>query len=224
MKLSVSEVAQLLAAGEERVVDWIEDGSLPARRIRGEYRINRTELLEWATERQIALAPAAFCDPLSGSSFGSLSDALLAGGATHDETSTDAEQAMRRIIAALPLASEADRDSLLGFVLARESFGLAVVDGIAVPQVRTPVILPLRKGTPASLLTLTFLARPLELSASGATVDSIFFLVSPTVTTHLALLARLTASLKDERFRSGVKRRRTEVDLVDLAAEVEEMQ
>ena len=104
MKLSVSETAQLLDAGEERVFEWIEDGSLPAQRIRGEYRINRSELLEWATERQIALAAGAFSDPLNGKALPTVADALLAGGVVHDDTSRDVGEAIRRIIGALPLA------------------------------------------------------------------------------------------------------------------------
>ena len=60
MKLTIPEAATLLGANEERVRDWIEDDGLPAQRIRGQYRINRTELLEWATEHDIALRPHVF--------------------------------------------------------------------------------------------------------------------------------------------------------------------
>lgn len=225
MRLSVSETAALLDAGEERVAEWIEDGSLPAQRILGEYRINRTELLEWATERQIALAPRAFGDALTGSGIPTVSEALLAGGITTDDRSADPAAVMRGIVQALPLAEEADREALLQFLLPRDSFGLSLKDdGIAVPQVRTPVILPVRHApSEGSILTLTFLSRPLMIPTSGANtvVDSIFFLVSPSVTNHLALLSKLTACLNDEKFHAAVKRRRTAVDLVSAAAEVE---
>ncbi len=225
MRLSVSEVASLLNAGEERVYDWIEDGNLPAQRISGEYRINRTELLEWATARDIALAPRAFVDSLSGSSIVSVADALLAGGVAYDLPSDDAAAAIRQIVAALPIADEGDREALLQFLLARESFGLAVTgDGIAIPQVRTPVVLPVRNASAGvSLLSLSFLSRPLMISAPerSRVVDSIFFLVSPTVTSHLAVLAKLTACINDEDFHTAVKRRRNAVDIVQAAAEAE---
>ncbi len=223
MRLSVSEVASLLNAGEERVYDWIEDGQLPAQRIRGEYRINRTELLEWATAREVALAPRVFADSLGGSGITSVAAALLAGGVAYDIPSSDAGAAIRQIVASLPLADEGDREALQQFVLAREAFGLAVIgDGIAIPQVRTPVVLPLRSGSSGSLLSLSFLTRPLLISSEkNRVVDSIFFLISPTVTSHLAVLAKLTACVNDDGFHTAVKRRRNGVDIVQAAADAE---
>ena len=102
MRLSVSEVASLLNAGEERVYDWIEDGQLPAQRIRGEYRINRTDLLEWATAREMALAPRVFADSLSGSGNGEeIFRSLLSqeyGKAMSSRGSGIADQVYREII------------------------------------------------------------------------------------------------------------------------------
>ena len=60
MKLTVSEAASLLGSAEDRVYDWIEEAALPAQKIRGQFRINRTDLLEWATQHNITLAPRAF--------------------------------------------------------------------------------------------------------------------------------------------------------------------
>jgi PTS system nitrogen regulatory IIA component len=225
VRLSVSEAAVLLNAGEEHVYDWIEDGGLPAQRIRGEYRINRTELLEWATERAIPFASRAFADSVKESGIVSVAEALTAGGVVYDVPSADAVAVVRQIVACLPLADEGDREALLQFLLARESFGLAVTgDAIAIPQVRTPVVLPVRKAVAgAPLLSLFFLGRPLMLSASdkNRVVESIFFLVSPTVTSHLSVLARLAASLNDEAFRTAIKRRRSAVDIVQAAADAE---
>jgi nitrogen PTS system EIIA component len=224
VRLSVKEVASLLNASEQRVYDWIEDGNLPAQRMSGEYRINRTELLEWATALSIALAPRAFVDSLSGSRIPSVADALTAGGVVYEVPSNDAAAMIRQIVASVPLADEGDREVLLQFLLARESFGLAATsDGIAIPQVRTPVVLPVRSSGDASLLSLSFLSRPLMISASetNRVVDSIFFLVSPTVTSHLAVLSKLTACINDGGFHGAVKRRRNAVDIVQAAAEAE---
>jgi excisionase family DNA binding protein len=55
MKLTVPEAATLLGSTEDRVRDWIEEMGLPAQKIRGQYRINRAELLEWATSNDITL-------------------------------------------------------------------------------------------------------------------------------------------------------------------------
>ena len=76
MKLSVPEAASLLAASDDKVYDWIEDASLPARKIRGRYHINPTELLEWATEHGIVVAPRAFKRPSDAPGVPSIADAL----------------------------------------------------------------------------------------------------------------------------------------------------
>ena len=60
MRVTVREAAALLKAPEAQVYEWIESGDLPAHRINDQFRINRSELLEWATGRNIAVAPALF--------------------------------------------------------------------------------------------------------------------------------------------------------------------
>ena len=60
MRLTVREVATLLNSPEETVYRWIESGEMPAYRIQDQYRVNRSELLEWATARKIPVAPELF--------------------------------------------------------------------------------------------------------------------------------------------------------------------
>ena len=116
MKLTVKEAASLLGVPDERVYDWIEERSLPAQRIRGQYRINRTELLEWATERRVAVSPNAFRQDVGAPS---LAEALRAGGVHHDVPSATLESALRNIVGRLQIADTDDRDMLLDILLAR---------------------------------------------------------------------------------------------------------
>ena len=60
MRVTVREAAALLDAPEEKVYAWIESGDLPACRINDQYRVNRSELLEWATSRKLSVDPALF--------------------------------------------------------------------------------------------------------------------------------------------------------------------
>ena len=64
-KLTVREAASLLNVSEKSVYRWIKQGVLPAYRINDQYRINRAELLEWATAQKIHVSPEIFAEPES---------------------------------------------------------------------------------------------------------------------------------------------------------------
>ena len=51
MQLQAADAAQALNVDEKTVLRWIRNDNLPAEQIRGDYHINRVDLLEWATER-----------------------------------------------------------------------------------------------------------------------------------------------------------------------------
>ena len=46
MQLSVREVAQYLNVSEKTVYRWISEGKVPHHRVDGQYRFNRSDLLE----------------------------------------------------------------------------------------------------------------------------------------------------------------------------------
>ena len=219
MKLTVREAAALLGAEEERVHDWIEGESLPAQRIRGQYRINRTELLEWATEHDVAVAPRAFARDDDPANAPSLADALRAGGIHYRVAGGALPEVLRNIVALLPLDDDADRDLLLHFILAREGLGVAAVGhGIAIPHVRTPIVLSAAGSTAA----LAFLVDPLPIkSPDDAPVDTLFFLICPTVHAHLAMLAKLAFCLRAPAVRDALRRRADADEIVRIVAETE---
>jgi nitrogen PTS system EIIA component len=209
MKLTIAEAATLLDASDERVNDWIEESELPAQKIRGQYWINRTDLLEWATEHNIGVAPRAFRQDRGTPS---LAEALRAGG-VHDEiTGSDFATVLRQIVPRLPLADDADRDTLLQILLGRGSLAVTPVgDGIAIPQVRSPIIL----APAGASLALCF-------CTSLPDLRSLFLLISPTVHVHLSMLAQLAYALKNDEFRGAVKRWAAADEIVRIAASIEE--
>src|SRR4051794_19163308 len=60
MLMKASEVAALLHKDESAVIKWIKREKLPAVMVRGSYRINRVDLLEWATEHGITVPSELF--------------------------------------------------------------------------------------------------------------------------------------------------------------------
>lgn len=217
MKITITEAAALLGADEERVHEWIEGSDLPAQRIRGQYRINRSDLLEWATAHNVGVAPRAF-DHERGTP--SLAEALRAGGVHDCVPGSDPASVLGHIVMLLPLADGADREMLLQVLLARDMLGVtAVGDGIAIPHVRTPIIL----APTDAVLALSFLTTPLNLHApDGQAVDTFFFLICPTVHVHLAMLAKLAYCLKNPLFRAAVRRRASAEEIIRIGSALEE--
>lgn len=220
MKLTVQAAAKVLGSNDEKVYDWIEEGSLPAQQIRGQYRINRTELLEWATSHGFTVQPSAFERPEDPeSSATTLTDALRAGGIYHEIDGRDLETVLGNVVAHLPVDDDIDRDTLLQILLARDKLGLAAIgDGIAIPHVRTPLVL----ASGDSVAVLAFLVDSLPIpTPDGKPVDTLFLLICPNVHAHLAMLAKLAYCLKAEPFRDAVMRRASAEELLRIAAETE---
>lgn len=217
MKLTVAEAASLLGSTEERVYNWIEDSELPAQKLRGQYRVNRTDLLEWATERSIGVSPRAFRQERGAPT---LADALRAGGVHHRIEGSDIPTIVRNIVGFLPLDDPSDRETLLQILLARNALGVTPVgDGIAIPHARAPIVL----APTDAVLALSFLTSPIDLHApDGKPIDTFFLLICPTIHVHLAMLAKLAYGLQDEAFRAAVRAHASGDEIARIAAVLEE--
>lgn len=205
MQLTIRDLTKLLNTTETMVSRWIKQRGLPAQHVGGQYRVNRTELLEWATANNIKVSLELFDHlEIEEEPVPSLSSALEAGGIHYQVRDTNKEQALRAIIQLLPLPEGTDRELLLRLFLAREvSASTAFGDGIAIPHVRNPIVLHVATPT----ITLAFLERPVDFGAmDGKPVQILFTIISPTTRSHLQLLARLSFALHDGRFREVIKR------------------
>jgi len=203
-KLTVRDAAALLNVSEKNVYRWIKQGVLPAYRVDDQYRINPTELLEWATERKLHVSPEIFSEPeREGEPAPTLEQALRAGGIHDRIAGRDKAGVLRAVVALLQLPDDVDREFLYEVLLAREALGsTGVGDGIAIPHVRNPIVLHLSQP----IVTLCFLEQPIDFGAiDGQPVHTLFTLISPTVRAHLHLLSRLAFVLRDPRFAATVR-------------------
>jgi PTS system nitrogen regulatory IIA component len=220
MRLTIREAAVLLEATEEKLYDWIESGDLPAYKMAGQYRINRSELLEWATARKMAVAPDLFHEPEEDERIPSVAESLELGGIHHGVPGGSAETALRSVIARLRLDDEGDREMLESVLLARDATAVAPVgEGIAIPHVRNPVAL----ATDEPSLMLSFLDEPVDFGApDGQPIFALFFLISPTTRVHLQMLAKIAYLLGQPSFRQAVRERAPAERLIEIARELEE--
>ena len=219
MRVTVREAAALLEAPEAKVYEWIESGDLPAHRINDQYRINRSELLEWATERNLPVAPAMFHEAEEDERIPSVAGSLERGGIFHDVGGATRDEVLRAVIPLLNVEDEGDRETLLQLLLARDAAAVVPVgDGIAIPHVRYPIALSADEPS----LTLCFLRQPVDFKApDGHAVFALFFLVSPTTRVHLQMLAKIAYLLRDPDFRAAIRTRAPAGRIVEVARRVE---
>jgi len=220
MQLTVSEAARLLQVDEKSVLNWIRKKGLPAVKINDQYRLNRVDLLEWATDQGIKLSPEIFAAVRDEEALlPSLSQALEAGGIHFGIGGEDAQTVLKNIVALLQLPPQIDPDFLLQVLLAREALGTtAIGDGIAIPHVRNPILL----HVPSPAITLCFLEQPIGFDAlDGKPVNILFTLVSPTARTHLHLLAKLAYALRDGRFKEVLQRQGSRDEILAIVRTIE---
>jgi PTS system nitrogen regulatory IIA component len=222
MKLTVHDAAKLLSTTERTVYHWAREGSIPCQRVNDHYRFHRAELLEWATARGMATSvdrgpPSR---PTAETRQPSLAAALQAGGVHDHVEGVDRESALRAIVKRLPLTDPLDRELLLDVMLAREALGsTGVGDGIAIPHVRSPVVLHASQPS----ITLCFLERPIDFQAiDGRPVHTLFSLITLTIRSHLQLLSRLSAALQDPGFRKVIVERAPSTEIIAGAARVDQ--
>jgi PTS system nitrogen regulatory IIA component len=205
MQLSIRDLTKLLNTTETIVSRWIKHQGLPAQQVGGQYRVNRSELLEWATANNVQVSLQLY-DHLEADaeSVPSLAEALAAGGIHYGLEAGNKDQALRALVNVLPVPDGVDREQLHRLFLAREaSASTAIGDGIAIPHVRNPIVLHVEQ----SALTLAFLSQPIDFGAlDRKPVHVLFSIISPTNRSHLQLLSRLSFALHDSKLREIVAR------------------
>jgi PTS system nitrogen regulatory IIA component len=221
MILTVREAAKLLGTTERNVYRWIGEGSIPVHKIHDQHRFNRSELLEWATANGVRVSVADFPAPESvGPTLPAphLADALARGGIHEHVEGGDRDTVLRAVVKRMPVTDE-DRELLFDVLVAREALGsTGVGDGIAIPHVRSPVVLHLHEPS----ITLSYLDCAVDFAAlDGKPVHTVFSIVTPTMRTHLHLLSRLAAALHDKGFRDAVMSKAPASKVLEEAQRVE---
>ncbi|MFZ2948138.1 MAG: PTS sugar transporter subunit IIA [Desulfuromonadaceae bacterium] len=220
MFLKVTDLAAAIGVDEKTVLNWIKNRGLPAHKQDDRYRINRVDLLEWATGQGISIPPDLFAAENEKSHFSSVSEALQRGGVFYDLPGDTPESALREVVSRLALPPGLDPEFLLQTLLAREALGsTALGNGIAIPHVRNPIV----GQAGESAISLCFLRNPIDFDAvDGKPVTILFTLVTPNVKEHLHLLAKLAFLLHDQPFQDLLHRPGSEAGIMTAIRALEE--
>lgn len=219
MQLSFREVSKLFRVPENTIYRWIEEEKLPALQMDGQCRFNRNELVDWATTHHHPIPPELLATDTKGLKNFTLSQALELGGVFHGLNGKDKPSVLRAVADAMPLPSSVDRDFLWQMLLARESQeSTGLGDGIAVPHVRNPMVLPVSQA----MVSLYFVDPPVEFDAlDGKPVFALFSIICTNVQEHLQLLARIAFALKEAGFRETINRRGSREEVLEAARRAE---
>jgi len=221
MQLTIRDISRFFSVPEKTVRRWVQKDALPAARIGEQYRFNRSDVLEWATEQGLDVSPEILRDSNEEKAeLPLLSEALQSGGIHPGLAGRDKEEVLRSVTKAIPLPEGVRPDLLFQLLMAREDLGsTALGEGIAVPHVRNPIVLHHRRPT----LSLCHLEQGVEFGAiDRQPVHTLFLIISPTVKGHLHLLSRLSFVLRDEGFKAALKRRATLSEMLKEVRRVEE--
>lgn len=212
MFLKVAELAAAAGVDEKTVLSWIKNKGLPAHKQDDRYRVNRVDLLEWATSHGISIPPEIFVAGNETGRLSSVSEALQQGGVFYNLPGDTPEAALREVVSRLHLPPGLDPEFLLQTLLAREALGsTALGNGIAIPHVRNPIVGPAGE----SAISLCFLRNPIDFDAvDGQPVTILFTLVTPSVKAHLHLLAKLAFLLHDQPFQELLHRAGSENEIM----------
>jgi PTS system nitrogen regulatory IIA component len=204
MHLTIRQAASYLGVPERTVRRWIASRGLPAHRVNERFHCNAIELWEWAVEQGIPVSGTLLEQARHTSAkVPPLSALLVEGGIHHGVGGRSASEVLREVVRLLPLPEGVDRDFLVTVLEAREAMGsTGIGDGIAIPHVRNPILLHVRRP----FVSLCLLKNPVDFAAvDGLPEHALFVVVSPDEPSHLRILAQLGFAVRDVELRRLVR-------------------
>jgi PTS system nitrogen regulatory IIA component len=147
--------------------------------------------------------------------------AAISRGGVYSRIAGATRNEVLRSVAHLPgIPDEVDRGLLHHLLLTREALrSTGIGDGIAIPHPRSPLVLHLTEP----IIFLCFLEHEVDFGAlDGQPVRALFTLLSPSIQTHLALLAKLAHFLHDEPLRRLLRAPASREEILERVRTLEE--
>lgn len=218
MQMDIKEAASLFNISEREMLRWIERRSIPAHQVQDHYMFNHAELVDWAHANGIAIErPVSGANPAD--SLPTLFESLSDGGISRLKGGSGKDQLLRELVDAMPLPPRTDRAGLFNVLIAREmASSTGIGDGIAIPHVRSPLIL----NTETPLVNLCLLETPSDFGAlDSKPVHALFTMITPNARLHLHLISRLALVLHSPLLKGALAFKSTDKEILDAIATVE---
>jgi len=201
MKLSITDLSKYLGVAPKTIERWVKQGKLPISRKEGDYLFRMDELKKWASKHQIKLNRS---EPTTKglAPLIPLSIAVGNGGVHYNIQARDRESVFKECLKRIEAIPNNFKPALYDRLIEREkAHSTGIGNGIAMPHPREP--LPYLNIPMISVCTLD---TPLDFnSIDNQPIFALFFILSPTLKTHLHLLSVLSFCLKDNSFLNVLK-------------------
>jgi PTS system nitrogen regulatory IIA component len=221
MQITPRQAAAYLGVNEATLRRWIKERGLPVHKFNERLHLNAIEVWEWAIEHGVPASRGLLEEARRSPEVVPPLSVLLEAGGIHRDVEGDSKSAvLAAIVKRLPLPAEVDREFLLTVLDAREAMGsTGIGDGIAIPHVRNPILLHVDQP----FVSLCLLAKPVEFGAvDGKPVHAVFLVVSPSVPSHLKILAQLGFVLRNPELRALLARRGSAAEILGAIVELEQ--
>jgi len=187
MDLKVKDVAELLQVSEATIHRWLDEGKIPAYRLKAQVRFSRTEIEAWMLQQRLEEEERSSEGALGTNQF-SLYRAIHKGGVLSDVAGSTKEEVIRNSMNQVASKFNLDAEVLTDLLLDREQLmPTALGHGVAVPHTRDFLL-----GSPFDLVVVVYPKKPLEYgSLDGLPVHTLLFLFACKDTRHLHLLAKI---------------------------------
>jgi len=218
MLLSVREAAALIGATERQIYRWTHDLELPLHRDRGQDRLHRVDLLEWAVSHRLPVALDDFDLGLDSQGQAlSLAQALARGEVHQNVAGAERESAVRAAVSCITLPANLDRGFVQQVLAARRTtLWPSTPDGVALPHVRQPIV----AAGAAPAASVIHFQQPIDFGSSPL-IRTLVILVTPTVQAHLDMLVRVARLVADPEVYATLSRRAPTDELVAVVARFE---
>jgi PTS system nitrogen regulatory IIA component len=221
MQITPRQAATYLGVDDSTLRRWIKERGLPVHRVSERLYLNAIEVWQWAVEHGVSASRGLLEEARrSPEKVSRLSELLAIGGVHREVEGRDKSAVLAAIVQRLPLGPDVDREFLLAVLDAREAMGsTGIGDGIAIPHVRNPILLHVDQP----FVSLCLLRQPVEFGAiDGKPVHALFLVVSPSVPSHLNILAQLGFVLRDAEVRALLACRAPTDEILDRIRMIEQ--
>jgi nitrogen PTS system EIIA component len=213
--ISIKEAAERLGVSQKTVYQWINSGRLSSHKLGNELYLEQADvdnLLSPLVENNTEY-PDNDIDI-------SVSQMLRLGGIFYDVEGTNKKEVLKNALSLIKGLDTPEMNPILQMFLSREDvYSTGIGNGIAIPHASGTLVGYVNQP----LISLAFLENPIDYgSLDGKPVHILFSIISPNVSTHLRILAKLACLLHDPICKEKVMKGALEETIIQAFKEAED--
>ncbi len=213
--ISVKEAADRLGVSQKKVYQWIDSGRLNTHKLGNEIYLELVDV-----DNLLALTrKVSFEFPQKDIDI-SVSNMLQHGGIFYQVGGVTKSEVLHNALKLVKGLASPEMKPILQMFLAREDlYSTGIGNGIAIPHASGTLVGYVNQP----LISLAFLENPIDYSAlDGKPVHILFSIISPNVSTHLRILAKLACLLHDQHCKETIISVASEDTILQVFQEAEE--